>query len=61
MTWLLMITLLSGLSGPVQMEEALCKATALAVQSGQSVFVELQSGAVELVVKAECKMQEVGA
>lgn len=61
MTWLLTIVLASGLSGPVQMDEAMCKATALAVQSGTPVFVELQDGVVELVVKAECKMQEVGA
>ena len=54
MTWLLILTLLSGLSGPVEMEEAVCKATAAAVASGQPVFVELQSGAVELVIKAEC-------
>jgi len=61
MLWLLTIVLASGLSGPVQMEEAVCKATALAVQSGTQVFVELESGVVDLVVSAECKMQEVGA
>lgn len=57
MTWLLIITLFSGLSGPVEMEEAICKATAAAVQSGTPVFVELESGAVDLVLTAECKAE----
>ncbi len=60
MTWLLILTLSSGLSGPVEMPEEICKLTAARIAAGEPVYVELEGGAVEQVVEAECK-QEVGA
>lgn len=61
MNFILTIVLASGLSGPVEMPEDICKATAEMVQSGSPVFVELESGSVELVVEATCEQKGVGA
>lgn len=53
--WILILTLASGLSGPVEVHEEACKLTAAKVQAGEAVFVELLDGSIELVTSAECK------
>lgn len=60
MTWILVLTLATGLSGPVHVPEDACKMTAAMVAAGEPVFVELESGSVELVIDAKCT-QEAGA
>lgn len=60
MTWILTLVLSSGLSGPIELPEEACKLTAAMVASGEPVFVELETGRVELVVQADCR-QETGA
>ena len=60
MTWILFLTLATGLSGPIQVDEDACKMTAEMVRRGLPVSVRLEDGSVVDVVDAVCT-QEAGA
>ena len=57
MIWVLVITLASGLSGPVAMEREPCLLMAAAVAAGEPVVVELADGRLERVIAAECRTE----
>lgn len=59
MSWVLMIFLASGLSGPVEMDREPCLLMAAAVAAGEPVLVELEDKSIHLVVRAECSQREV--
>lgn len=54
MIWILTLTLLSGLTGPVQVEREACEHVARAVAEGQIVAVEMVDGSAEIVIAAKC-------
>ena len=57
MTWILFLTLATGLSGPIQVDEDACKMTAEMVRRGLPVSVRLEDGSIVDVVDAVCTQE----
>ena len=57
MTWILFLTLATGLSGPIQVDEDACKMTAEMVRRGLPVSVRLEDGSIVEVVDAVCTQE----
>ena len=60
MTWVLILTLATGVSGPVHVPEEACRMTEYMVSQGLPVSVQLEDDSIVEVVDAVCT-QEAGA
>ena len=57
MTWILFLTLATGLSGAIQVDEEACKMTAEMVRRGLPVSVRLEDGSIVEAVDAVCTQE----
>lgn len=58
--WILLLTLATGVSGPIQVDEEACRMTEYMIRNGLPVSVQLEDDSIVEVVDAVCT-QEAGA